>query len=83
MANLLKHINSPLDLRQLKQDVLPQLAKEFREFIIHIVATKEGHLGACLGAVELTLALHYVFNTPTDLLVWDVGHQPYGHKILT
>lgn len=83
MTKLLKHINSPIDLRQLKQEDLPQLAKELREFIIHIVATKEGHLGASLGAVELTIALHYVFNTPTDLLVWDVGHQAYGHKILT
>ncbi|HEX9826054.1 MAG TPA: 1-deoxy-D-xylulose-5-phosphate synthase, partial [Flavobacteriaceae bacterium] len=83
MGNLLKHINSPIDLRQLKLGDLPQLAKELREFIIHIVATKEGHLGASLGAVELTIALHYVFDTPNDLLVWDVGHQAYGHKILT
>ncbi|APY10751.1 1-deoxy-D-xylulose-5-phosphate synthase [Seonamhaeicola sp. S2-3] len=80
---LLKHINSPKDLRSLKQDELPQLAKELRHFIINIVATKEGHLGASLGVVELTIALHYVFNTPEDLLVWDVGHQAYGHKILT
>ena len=83
MGNLLKHINSPIDLRKLNQEDLPQLAQELREFIIHIVATKEGHLGASLGAVELTIALHYVFNTPVDLLVWDVGHQAYGHKILT
>ena len=62
---------------------LPQLAQELREFIINIVATKEGHLGASLGVVELTIALHYVFNTPKDVLVWDVGHQAYGHKILT
>ncbi len=80
---LLKHINLPKDLRQLKQDDLPQLAKELREFIINIVATKEGHLGASLGVVELTIALHYVYNTPEDLLIWDVGHQAYGHKILT
>src|SRR5690606_693860 len=60
-----------------------QLAKELRDFIIHIVATKEGHLGASLGVVELTIALHYVYNTPEDLLIWDVGHQAYGHKILT
>ncbi len=59
------------------------MAKELREFIINIVATKEGHLGASLGVVELTIALHYVFDTPNDLLVWDVGHQAYGHKILT
>jgi 1-deoxy-D-xylulose-5-phosphate synthase len=79
----LKHINLPKDLRQLKAEALPQLAKELRDFIINIVATKEGHLGASLGVVELTIALHYVFNTPEDLLIWDVGHQAYGHKILT
>jgi 1-deoxy-D-xylulose-5-phosphate synthase len=62
---------------------LIQLAQELREFIIDIVATKEGHLGASLGVVELTIALHYVFNTPKDKLIWDVGHQAYGHKILT
>jgi 1-deoxy-D-xylulose-5-phosphate synthase len=80
---LLKYINVPKDLRLLKAGDLPQLAKELREFIINIVATKEGHLGASLGVVELTIALHYVFNTPEDLLLWDVGHQAYGHKILT
>ena len=83
MKKLLDHINSPSDLRTLNQEDLPQLAKELREFIIDIVATKEGHLGASLGVIELTIALHYVFNTPEDLLVWDVGHQAYGHKILT
>src|SRR6218665_1422007 len=82
-SNLLEHIHSPIDLRQLDQAQLPQLAQELRDFIINIVATKEGHLGASLGVVELTIALHYVFNTPEDLLVWDVGHQAYGHKILT
>ena len=81
--NLLNHIILPSDLRRLNQNKLPQLAKELREFIIDIVATKEGHLGASLGVIELTIALHYVFNTPEDLLVWDVGHQAYGHKILT
>ena len=80
---ILKYINSPEELRQLKQNDLPQLAQELREFIINIVATKEGHLGASLGVVELTIALHYVFNTPDDQLIWDVGHQAYGHKILT
>ena len=83
MHNLLDNINSPKELRQLKQDDLPQLAQELRDFIINIVATKEGHLGASLGVTELTIALHYVFNTPRDLLIWDVGHQAYGHKILT
>ena len=79
----LKHINSPKELRLLSQKDLPKLAQDLREFIINIVATKEGHLGASLGVVELTIALHYVFNTPEDLLLWDVGHQAYGHKILT
>lgn len=83
MSKLLDHINLPNDLRKLEHKDLPQLAKELREFIINIVATKEGHLGASLGVVELTIALHYVFNTPEDLLIWDVGHQAYGHKILT
>ena len=83
MTKLLNHINSPKDLRQLSIDELPQLCKELREFIINIVATKEGHLGASLGVIELTIALHYVFNTPEDLLIWDVGHQAYVHKILT
>jgi 1-deoxy-D-xylulose-5-phosphate synthase len=82
-SNLLEHIHSPIDLRLLNEAELPQLAQELRDFIINIVATKEGHLGASLGVVELTIALHYVFNTPEDLLVWDVGHQAYGHKILT
>src|SRR5690554_921933 len=83
LVNFLNNIKSPEDLRTLPQENLPQLAQELREFIINIVATKEGHLGASLGVVELTIALHYVFNTPADILVWDVGHQAYGHKILT
>ena len=83
MSHLLDHIKFPSDLRELSEDQLPQLAKEMREFIIDIVATKKGHLGASLGVVELTIALHYLFDTPNDLLVWDVGHQAYGHKILT
>ena len=80
---LLSHISSPNDVRNLSASQLPLLAQELREFIINIVALKEGHLGASLGVVELTIALHYVFNTPDDLLIWDVGHQAYGHKILT
>ena len=82
-AKLLDAINNPKDLRKLKLNKLPQLAQELRDFIINIVAVKEGHLGASLGVVELTIALHYVFDTPNDLLVWDVGHQAYGHKLLT
>ncbi len=81
--NLLQNINSPKDLRQIPEKDLPRLARELRDFIIDIVSVKEGHLGASLGVIELTIALHYVFNTPEDLLVWDVGHQAYGHKILT
>jgi 1-deoxy-D-xylulose-5-phosphate synthase len=81
--NLLFHIDSPADLRQLDEIQLPQVAQELRNFIIDVVSEKEGHLGASLGVVELTIALHYVFNTPDDLLIWDVGHQAYGHKILT
>ncbi len=83
MKSLLSNINNPKDLRKLSKKELPQVAKEIREFIIDVVATKEGHLGASLGVVELTIALHYVFDTPDDLLIWDVGHQAYGHKILT
>ena len=81
--NLLETISFPKDLRALSKDQLPQLAQELRDFIINVVAVKEGHLGASLGVVELTVALHYCFNTPDDKLVWDVGHQAYGHKILT
>ena len=81
--NLLSSINSPADLRQLDVNQLPQLARELRDFIIDVISVKEGHLGASLGVVELTIALHYVFDTPNDSLIWDVGHQAYGHKILT
>jgi len=83
MAKLLDKIHNPQDLRKLNPNQLPQLAKDLRDFIIDIVATKEGHLGASLGVIELTIALHYLFDTPNDLLVWDVGHQAYVHKILT
>ncbi|WP_275316003.1 1-deoxy-D-xylulose-5-phosphate synthase [Tenacibaculum bernardetii] len=80
---LLKNIYFPSDVRRLSADDLPLLAKELRDFIIDVIATKEGHLGASLGVIELTIALHYLFDTPNDQLVWDVGHQAYGHKILT
>ena len=83
LENLLKNISNPSDVRKLHLSQLPILAKELREFIIDIISTKEGHLGASLGVIELTIALHYLFDTPSDLLVWDVGHQAYGHKILT
>ncbi|SNR26136.1 1-deoxy-D-xylulose-5-phosphate synthase [Maribacter sedimenticola] len=83
MKAILEHIDSPKDLRTLNPEELTHLAFELRQFIIDIVSAKEGHLGASLGVVELTIALHYTFNTPTDKLIWDVGHQAYGHKILT
>ncbi len=80
---LLENITSPAEVRSLDKSELPQLARELRDFIIDIVSTKEGHLGASLGVIELTIALHYIFETPRDQLIWDVGHQAYGHKILT
>jgi 1-deoxy-D-xylulose-5-phosphate synthase len=80
---LLDTIQSPADLRRLERDVLPQLAEELRAFLIESVAKTGGHLSSNLGTVELTVALHYVFDTPEDRLVWDVGHQTYAHKILT
>lgn len=83
MKDILSQINYPDDLKKLSLKQLPQLASEMRRFIIDVVATKEGHLGASLGVVELTIALHYVFNSPNDKLIWDVGHQAYGHKMLT
>jgi 1-deoxy-D-xylulose-5-phosphate synthase len=81
--NLLPLVNSPDDLRKLDEDELPQLCSEIRKFIIDVVSHHPGHLGASLGAVELAVAIHYVFNTPYDKLIWDVGHQAYAHKILT
>ena len=80
---LLKHINNPSDLKSLTLLELSDLSKELRQYIIDIVSENGGHLGASLGVVELTIALHFVFDTPNDQLVWDVGHQAYGHKILT
>ncbi|RFS17284.1 1-deoxy-D-xylulose-5-phosphate synthase [Emticicia sp. C21] len=82
-GELLETINDPSDLRKLDRSKLPQLADELRQFIIDVVSVYGGHFGASLGVVELSVALHYVFNTPDDQLVWDVGHQAYGHKILT
>ena len=80
---LLDEVRLPADLRQLSPDQLPQLADEVRQELIHVVSQTGGHLGAGLGVVELTVALHYVFDTPRDTLIWDVGHQAYPHKILT
>ncbi len=81
--NLLDAINNTADLKKLTPDELVTLSDELRQFIIEVVSNNSGHLGASLGVVELTVALHYVFNTPSDPIIWDVGHQAYGHKILT
>ena len=81
--NLLKGINSPDDLKKLSQEQLPQVCDELRQMIIDELSHNPGHFGSSLGTVELTVALHYVFNTPDDRIIWDVGHQAYGHKILT
>lgn len=83
MKSLLAGIESPVDLRQLNRSLLPKLAEELRQFILESVSKTGGHLASNLGVVELTIALHYVFNTPEDKIVWDVGHQTYVHKILT
>ena len=80
---LLSLINSPDDLRLLNKDQLPQICKELREYLLESVSQSSGHLASGLGTVELTVALHYVFKTPFDQLIWDVGHQAYPHKILT
>ena len=80
---LLSSINSPADLRKLSIDLLPQLCDELRNDIIDELARNPGHFASSLGAIELTVALHYVFDTPYDRIVWDVGHQAYAHKILT
>ncbi|MBI5217951.1 MAG: 1-deoxy-D-xylulose-5-phosphate synthase [Bacteroidia bacterium] len=82
-GKILEKIDYPDDLRKLPEDQLPQVCKELRQFIIDEVSLNPGHFGASLGVVELTVALHYIFDTPRDLIVWDVGHQAYGHKILT
>ena len=80
---LLDKVYAPSDLRKLNENQLPELSKELRDYVIESVSKTGGHLGASLGTIELTVALHYAFNTPQDKLVWDVGHQTYGHKILT
>lgn len=83
MYSLLNSIQSPADLRLLDKSQLPQLARQLREFLVDSVSKTGGHLSSNLGTVELTLALHYLYHTPEDRLVWDVGHQTYAHKILT
>lgn len=83
MMNILDKINSPGDLKQLSKNELPAVAEQIREEIVKVVSTNGGHLASSLGAVELSIALHYVFSTPDDKIVWDVGHQSYAHKMLT
>ena len=80
---LLSHIDSPADLRKLNPEQLPQVCDDIRKFLIDSLSTNPGHFASGMGAVEITVALHYVFNTPYDRIVWDVGHQAYGHKLLT
>ena len=80
-GNLLATVHTPDDLRKLPKSSLPQFCDELRQYIIDVVSIYGGHFGSSLGVVELTTALHYVYNTPDDQLVWDVGHQAYGHKI--
>lgn len=82
-THILNQIDYPADLRKLPVESLPEVCSELRQYIIDVLSENPGHLGASLGTVELTVALHYVFNTPYDRIVWDVGHQAYGHKILT
>src|SRR6516225_8102832 len=82
-GNLLQNLNYPSDLKQLKIEELKQVCNELRQYIIDVVSVNGGHFAASLGVVELTVALQYVLNAPYDQLVWDVGHQAYGHKILT
>jgi 1-deoxy-D-xylulose-5-phosphate synthase len=80
---LLATIDSPADLRRLPESQLEPLARELRDFLVHTVSQMGGHFAAGLGTVELTVALHYVYDTPRDRLVWDVGHQAYPHKVIT
>src|SRR3954468_1964457 len=82
-GNLLKTIDSPADLKKVSREQLYKVCDELRQYIIDIVSVHGGHFAASLGVVELTVALHYIYKTPYDQLVWDVGHQAYGHKILT
>ncbi|NNG00728.1 MAG: 1-deoxy-D-xylulose-5-phosphate synthase, partial [Desulfobacteraceae bacterium] len=81
--NLIESIESPSDLKQLSRNQLPALATEIREIIVEVVSQTGGHLASSLGVVELAIALHYVFDTPKDNVLWDVGHQAYAHKLLT
>src|SRR3989344_4014825 len=81
--SILSMIRKPADLKAVKKELLPQLCREMRDKILDTVSRKGGHLGASLGAAEITAALHYVYNAPEDKIIWDTGHQAYGHKLLT
>src|SRR6266481_1081997 len=81
--SLLNGVQNPSDIKKLPRQDLPLLAREVREYILEVVSKNGGHLGAALGSIDLTLALHYCFTTPKDTIVWDVGHQVHAHKILT
>ncbi|MCK5508307.1 MAG: 1-deoxy-D-xylulose-5-phosphate synthase, partial [Desulfobacterales bacterium] len=81
--SLIEKINSPSDLKSLSRSDLPVLAAEIRELIVDVVSKNGGHLASSLGAVELAIAIHYVFDTPDDKIIWDVGHQAYAHKLIT
>ena len=83
MSEFLENINSPVDLKKLKREDLPKLAEEIRQRLLQVISNTGGHLGSNMGIVELTLAMHYVFDSPIDKFVWDVGHQSYVHKLLT
>ena len=83
MSKLLDSIDSPQDLKNIPVEKLPELAKEIRDMLLDTISKTGGHLSSNLGVVELTLAMHYVFNSPVDKFVWDVGHQSYVHKLLT
>ena len=82
-GELLKNVNYPEDIKKLSKSQLPQLCNEVRSYIIDVLAENPGHLGSSLGTVELTIALHYVYDIPVDSLIWDVGHQAYSHKLIT
>ena len=83
MSKILNKINSPKDLKNIKREQLPKVAEEIRETLLNTISKTGGHLASNMGVVELTLALHYVFESPKDKFVWDVGHQTYVHKLLT
>ena len=83
MSKFLDRINSPKDLKDIKRNELPKVAEEIRQRLLEVISVNGGHLASNMGVVELTIALHYVFDNPTDKFIWDVGHQSYVHKLLS